>query len=74
MKIYALFTLHKTGWGTRAGIGDPATATTAAANDTTAEKTSQGGLVPITPPSQTDGQRDTYDVEMGQNARNPYRP
>lgn len=30
MKLYALFTLHKTGWGTRAGIGDPATATTAA--------------------------------------------
>ena len=22
MKIYALFTLHETGWGTRAGIGD----------------------------------------------------
>lgn len=23
MKIYALFTLHETGWGTRAGIGEP---------------------------------------------------
>lgn len=22
MKIYALFTLHETGWGTRSGIGD----------------------------------------------------
>jgi hypothetical protein len=22
MKLYALFTLHETGWGTRAGIGD----------------------------------------------------
>jgi hypothetical protein len=22
MKIYALFTLHETGWGTRAGVGD----------------------------------------------------
>jgi hypothetical protein len=32
MKLYALFTLHKTGWGTRSGIGDPATATTAAQN------------------------------------------
>ncbi|KAH9919480.1 glycosyltransferase family 2 protein [Epithele typhae] len=31
MKIYALFTLHETGWGTRAGIGD-ATAATAAAD------------------------------------------
>ncbi|KAJ9104452.1 hypothetical protein QFC21_001947 [Naganishia friedmannii] len=30
MKIYALFTLHETGWGTRAGIGDPATALAAA--------------------------------------------
>jgi len=30
MKIYALFTLHETGWGTRAGIGDPTAATKAA--------------------------------------------
>jgi hypothetical protein len=22
MKLYALFTLHETGWGTRAGVGD----------------------------------------------------
>lgn len=22
MKVYALFTLHETGWGTRAGVGD----------------------------------------------------
>lgn len=30
MKLYALFTLHETGWGTRAGIGDVAAATAAA--------------------------------------------
>jgi hypothetical protein len=30
MKIYALFTLHETGWGTRAGIGDASAATAAA--------------------------------------------
>jgi hypothetical protein len=29
MKLYALFTLHETGWGTRAGIGDVAAATAA---------------------------------------------
>ncbi|KZO98905.1 glycosyltransferase family 2 protein [Calocera viscosa TUFC12733] len=29
MKIYALFTLHETGWGTRAGVGDPTFATKA---------------------------------------------
>lgn len=29
MKLYALFTLHETGWGTRTGIADPATATQA---------------------------------------------
>ncbi|KAL4246663.1 hypothetical protein ABKN59_008851 [Abortiporus biennis] len=29
MKIYALLTLHETGWGTRAGVGDPTTATAA---------------------------------------------
>jgi len=32
MKIYALCTLHETGWGTRTGIGDPSAATAAAAN------------------------------------------
>lgn len=30
MKLYALFTLHETGWGTRAGVGDAAAATAAA--------------------------------------------
>lgn len=29
MKLYALFTLHETGWGTRAGIGDASVATAA---------------------------------------------
>jgi hypothetical protein len=29
MKLYALFTLHETAWGTRAGIGDPTQATAA---------------------------------------------
>ncbi|KAE9400315.1 hypothetical protein BT96DRAFT_965400 [Gymnopus androsaceus JB14] len=29
MKLYALFTLHETGWGTRTGIGDIAAATAA---------------------------------------------
>jgi len=30
MKVYALLTLHETGWGTRAGVGDPSQATAAA--------------------------------------------
>lgn len=30
MKVYALFTLHETGWGTRTGIGDASAATAAA--------------------------------------------
>jgi hypothetical protein len=29
MKLYAVCTLHETGWGTRTGIADPATATQA---------------------------------------------
>ncbi|EEB99966.1 hypothetical protein MPER_00216 [Moniliophthora perniciosa FA553] len=29
MKLYALCTLHETGWGTRAGIGDASVATAA---------------------------------------------
>lgn len=40
MKLYALCTLHETGWGTRAGIGD-ATAATAAADLGANEKYSQ---------------------------------
>ncbi|KAH7108351.1 polysaccharide synthase Cps1p [Auriculariales sp. MPI-PUGE-AT-0066] len=35
MKIYALFTLHEVGWGTRAGVGDPTAATQAIANQET---------------------------------------
>jgi len=31
MKLYALLTLHETGWGTRAGVGDPSQAMAAAA-------------------------------------------
>jgi len=33
MKIYALLTLHETGWGTRAGVGDPSQAMAAAASN-----------------------------------------
>ncbi|KZT04181.1 glycosyltransferase family 2 protein [Laetiporus sulphureus 93-53] len=36
MKIYALLTLHETGWGTRAGIGDPTAATAAVDTQTNA--------------------------------------
>ncbi|KAF7799510.1 hypothetical protein EIP86_010747 [Pleurotus ostreatoroseus] len=38
MKLYALLTLHETGWGTRAGIGDPTAATAAADKGGSAEK------------------------------------
>ncbi|KAJ2921667.1 hypothetical protein H1R20_g15427, partial [Candolleomyces eurysporus] len=41
MKVYALFTLHETGWGTRAGIGDASAAT--AALDRMNEKESAAG-------------------------------
>jgi len=33
MKLYALVTLHETGWGTRAGVGDPSQAMAAAASN-----------------------------------------
>lgn len=68
MKIYALFTLHKTGWGTRSGIGDPATATTAAQNLNN-EKASRPLEVVSPEPSHSR----PYDVEMAQNVNNPYR-
>ncbi|KAL7416986.1 glycosyltransferase family 2 protein [Mrakia frigida] len=38
MKIYALLTLHETGWGTRTGIADPATATQALKDQNAREK------------------------------------
>jgi cellulose synthase/poly-beta-1,6-N-acetylglucosamine synthase-like glycosyltransferase len=68
MKIYALFTLHKTGWGTRSGIGDPATATTAAENVN--EKPTRPIELGGPEPSQSSR---PYDVEMAQNVNNPYR-
>ncbi|OJA15729.1 hypothetical protein AZE42_07256 [Rhizopogon vesiculosus] len=51
MKLYALFTLHETGWGTRAGIGDPtkATAATDGGVSVVQEKAYYG--VPTTPTS-----------------------
>lgn len=45
MKIYAALTLHETGWGTRAGIGDPTAATAAAATVST-EKTGYHDVSP----------------------------
>lgn len=41
MKLYALCTLHETGWGTRAGIGDASAATAAAAAQDSNEKQRQ---------------------------------
>lgn len=67
MKIYAVFTLHKTGWGTRSGIGDPATATTAAQTAALEKQTHQ-----VDSPGPADSRQ--YDVEMAQNVNNPYRP
>ncbi|RXW15837.1 hypothetical protein EST38_g10018 [Candolleomyces aberdarensis] len=43
MKVYALFTLHETGWGTRAGIGDASAATAALDRQNQNEKEA-GGL------------------------------
>ena len=43
MKIYALCTLHETGWGTRTGIADPATATQALKDQNAREKADGGG-------------------------------
>jgi len=60
MKLYALFTLHKTGWGTRAGIGDPATATTAAQQEKTALQSSPPvGQVGAADPGLYDTQRNS---------------
>lgn len=41
MKVYALLTLHETGWGTRAGVGDPSQATAAAAANEKLTETKQ---------------------------------
>jgi hypothetical protein len=54
MKLYALFTLHETGWGTRAGIGDAAAATAAADRALLEEK-----LLPAPPNPYHQAQRDS---------------
>lgn len=70
MKIYALFTLHETAWGTRAGIGDPTAATTAAAADTgkdpvsSSEKGEYFGTTIISPQLHTPRSYYTPAVEM----------
>ena len=58
MKIYALLTLHETGWGTRTGIADPATATQALKDQNAREKTEVGA-------GQGGGGRAREDVELG---------
>jgi len=73
MKLYALFTLHETGWGTRTGIGDrtlsfpitshmiPLTFTSAATATAATEK--RGG-VDGPGPMHGAAQGGVYDVEM----------
>lgn len=58
MKIYALLTLHETGWGTRSGIGSPADALSAMAAKEKEEKERQASAV---------GGR--YDPEAGNYGR-----
>ncbi|KAK1228326.1 hypothetical protein PQX77_008637 [Marasmius sp. AFHP31] len=49
MKLYALCTLHETGWGTRAGIGDASVATAALEKQNADENEKQGhGYSPYT--------------------------
>jgi len=62
MKLYALLTLHETGWGTRAGIGDPTAATAAADKGPAGEK-----LEDLQAPSSSQYQPEQYQqppVEM----------
>ena len=73
MKLYALFTLHETGWGTRAGIGDRASQSTfqaivkmlkrsTAATATAA--TEKRGNVSFPGPMHGEARHGVYDVEM----------
>jgi len=47
MKLYALLTLHETGWGTRAGVGDPSQAMAAAASEEKLEGAKQQIRSPV---------------------------
>lgn len=89
MKIYAALTLHETGWGTRAGIGDASAATAAA--DAAAEKdvandSYQDRVIPSTPniyqqrhtswrdpTQQQTTQRIPYNASPMEMQRNPYQ-
>jgi len=68
MKVYALFTLHETAWGTRAGIGDP-TAATAAAASAGKEKTDYF-TAPDTP--QTPNRPPVVEMQSGYAPRAAY--
>ncbi|KAG8680736.1 hypothetical protein FRC09_018011 [Ceratobasidium sp. 395] len=61
MKLYALFTLHEVGWGTRAGIGSAADATKAMENQNAQEA---GAVGPDREKLMQGGPR--YDAEAGQ--------
>jgi len=75
MKLYALFTLHETGWGTRAGIGDPTQATAATDGGVSVgvagEKTYFG--VPGTPTSpQTQYYQPAVEMQTGYASQAAY--
>jgi len=65
MKLYALCTLHETGWGTRAGIGDASAATAAVDAENIPEKTEEGfrGAPAYVPPNQHLNQRIPHQAE-----------
>lgn len=76
MKMYALFTLHETGWGTRAGIGDASAATAAADQANLDEKT-----LPQQPPPPSGTYRHTptetspfADPQLQLQQQQPYSP
>lgn len=75
MKIYALLTLHETGWGTRAGIGDPSAATAAMAQQGSSEKVpiiSAPQAAPQYTPAQDYGQPQ-YGAQLQHRQGHQYR-
>jgi hypothetical protein len=74
MKLYALCTLHETGWGTRAGIGDPTAATAAISNASNEKFRDSTGYQDVPTYQQQQPQHDPFaDQQQLQSRHNPYR-
>jgi hypothetical protein len=74
MKIYALCTLHETGWGTRAGIGDASAATAALDDQDQMDEKNNAANNPYTHRQQYSAGSNANDASPFMDQPSPYSP